>query len=338
MNTARKLRSRLPAVAAATLTALYFGINGSGQPAFAATFVSSDGTKTSANNGRTPPACHKRGAGHCAAVACGVNTHVNTDTALKASPNPATVGQTVTLTATVTASRKTTPAGKTTPVGTVQFKVAGTDIGPPVTLNSSGVATTTTTFAAAGTDRLSAVFTPANRTAFNPSTGTLHLTVLAAAAAAIPLATNVPASGAFTLTVDTTDTVTFAVSGSDATAATTPVTVSDTRNTFPGWSVSGQASDFTGNATAAGATISGNQLGWAPTSTGTLPQGVKLGRTVAPSAPGLGAAPAVLASAHAGSGSGTSTLGASLTLAIPASATPGQYAGSLTINAVTTLP
>jgi hypothetical protein len=138
--------------------------------------------------------------------------------------------------------------------------------------------------------------------------------------------------------VDTTDTVTLTVSGDNATAATSPVTVSDTRNTFPGWSVSGQAADFTGNGTAAGASISGNQLGWTPTSDGALPPGVTLGGTVAPAAPGLGTAPAVLASAPAGSGFGTSTLGANLTLAIPATAAAGGYTSSLTVDAVTTLP
>jgi hypothetical protein len=149
------------------------------------------------------------------------------------------------------------------------------------------------------------------------------------------MAVRVPAVGAFTLTVDTTDTVTLTVSGSSATAATTQVTVSDTRNTSPGWSVSGQAADFTGNG---GASISGNQLGWTPASTGTLPQGVTLGGTVAPAAPGLGTTSAVLASAPAGSGNGTSTLGANLTMAIPATAAAGAYTSSLTATAVTTLP
>jgi hypothetical protein len=60
--------------------------------------------------------------------------------------------------------------------------------------------------------------------------------------------------------------------------------------------------------------------------------------TVAPAAPGLGTTAAVLASAHAGSGFGTSTLGANLTLAIPVEAAAGDYTGSLIVDAVTTLP
>lgn len=80
-------------------------------------------------------------------------------------------------------------------------------------------------------------------------------------AGTIPLAVTVPVTGTFSLTVDTTDTVTLQVSGSTATAATTPIVVSDTRNTFPGWSVSGQAADFTGLGAASGASISAGQLG-----------------------------------------------------------------------------
>jgi hypothetical protein len=157
---------------------------------------------------------------------------------------------------------------------------------------------------------------------------------------AVPLAVQDPPVGTFTLTVDITDTVTLAASGSSATAATTPITVTDTRNAFPGWSVSGQDSGFTGSGTAAGATIPGDQLGWAPTSTGTLPEGVTLGSPVTPANPGLGSAPAVLASVHAGigNGSGTTVLGANLTLLIPAPQAAGPYTGTLTITAVDSEP
>jgi hypothetical protein len=256
---------------------------------------------------------------------------VNTTTNLTASPSPATVGSTVTLTATVSPSNA---------AGTVQFEVGGTAINSPVTV-ASGVATTTTTFAAAGTEALSAVFTPTSTTAFNASTGTASLTVTTAQVetGTIPLAVSVPSTGAFTLTVDTTDTVTLAVTtaGTDATAATTPIVVSDTRNTYPGWSVSGQdPNGFTGSASAAGATMSGNQLGWTPTNSGTLPQGVTLGSAVPPANPGLGTTAAVLASVHAGlnNGVGTSTLGANLDLLFPAGQAAGPYTGGLTITAV----
>ena len=257
---------------------------------------------------------------------------LSTTTTLSGSPDPATVGQTVTLTATETAADGTHPAGS------VQFQAGGSTIGAPVAVNASGVASTTTTFAAAGTQSLSAVFTPTNTTSFFSSTSTATETVqpLGSNSGSEPLAVSVPASGSFTLTV-APGTVTLTVSGSGATGALNPITVADTRNTTPGWSVSGQAADFTGSGTAAGGSIPGNQLGWAPASA-SLGTGVTLGGTVAPGSPGLGTTAAVLASAHAGSGSGTSALGANLTLAIPAAAAAGSYTSSLTVTAVTSLP
>lgn len=259
---------------------------------------------------------------------------IATTTTLTASPSPAYVGETVTLTATVAGS---SPA----PTGTVTFESGGTTIGTgPVTL-ANGVATTTTTFAATGTESLSAVYTPATGTSYTTSTGTLSLTVNAAPANSgiIPLAVTVPPTGTFSLTVDTTDTVTLAVSGADATGATTPIVVTDTRNTYPGWSVSGEDSSWTGTGSAAGGTISGNQLGWVPTDTA-LGSAVTLGPTVTPASPGLGTTAAVLASATAGLGNGygTSTLGANLTLVIPATAPAGPYTSGLTITAVTSNP
>jgi hypothetical protein len=257
----------------------------------------------------------------------------STTTTLTASPTTASAGQSVTLTATVS------PASAT---GTVQFEVGGTDIGSPATV-SGGTASTATSFAAAGTEALSAVYTPTGN--FTGSTGTLSYVVSPAPAnsGVIPLAVTVPSTGTFTLTVDTTDTVTLAVNSGQtgATAATTPIVVSDTRNTFPGWSVSGQANEFVGSGTAAGATISGNQLGWTPTSsTSPLTQGVTLGGVVAPAGPGLGTTPAVLASVTAGLGNGygTTTLGANLDLLFPVPQAAGPYAGGLSITSVSTNP
>src|SRR5215472_3904927 len=258
-------------------------------------------------------------------------TTTPTTTNLVVSPNPATAGQTVTLTATVSPSNAT---------GSVQFSTGGTAIGTPQTV-SGGVASMTTQAGAAGTEAFTAAFTPTGN--FGASSGNFSLTVNPAGALSgvIPLAVQVPATGTFTLTVDTTDTVNLLVSGSTATGATTPIVVSDTRNTFPGWSVSGQDSNWTGSGTAAGATISGNQLGWTPTSsTSPLTQGVTLGPTVAPASPGLGTTAAVLASVHAGvgNGAGTTTLGANLTLAIPANQAAGPYTSGLNITAANTNP
>jgi len=146
---------------------------------------------------------------------------VNTTTTLTASPNPATTGQTVTRTATEVAADSTHPAGS------VQFMAGATAIGTPVAVDATGVATTTTSFAAAGTQALSAVFTPTSTTAFNPSTGTASETVQTAGGAnsgSEPLAVTVPSSGAFTFSV-ATGTVNLTVSGANATGALNPVKI-----------------------------------------------------------------------------------------------------------------
>jgi hypothetical protein len=74
-----------------------------------------------------------------------------TSTVLTAAPNPVITGQTVTLTATVTPS----PTG--TPVGTISFFSGSTLLGT-ASLNSSGVATLTTTSLSSGSDVITAVY------------------------------------------------------------------------------------------------------------------------------------------------------------------------------------
>ncbi|HEX6453607.1 MAG TPA: Ig-like domain repeat protein [Trebonia sp.] len=260
----------------------------------------------------------------------------NTTTTLTANPNPATDGQSVVLTATVA------PA---TAAGTVQFSVGGTAIGSPVTV-ANGVATTSYVpngFTSAGTVNVTAAFT--GGTGFNGSQGTLSLPVNPAPANSgqIPLGVSIPATGSFKLTVDTADTVNLAVDSgvTSATAPTTAIVVTDTRNTFPGWSVSGQGNPWTGSGTAAGSTIPADQLGWAPTGVTPLAQGVTLGSPVtAGTNPGLGDGAQVLASVHAGTGNGigTTTLGANLTLAIPTAQAAGAYSSGLNITGVSTNP
>jgi hypothetical protein len=259
-------------------------------------------------------------------------------TSSNTSPTTCGTGSSVTLSATVTAADETTPAG------TVQFEADGTDIGSPVSINSGGTAstaTTTTTFTSAGSVPVTAVFTATSDTYATSTSNTVTEAVTAGTGCntgAEPISVTVPATGTFTLTVPT-GTVTLAVAGSTATGTLNTITVSDTRNTFPGWSVSGQESVFTGTGTAAGSTISGDQLGWVPTDT-SLATGATLGPTVAPGTDpgGLGDTAAVLASAAPGGGAGTSGLGANLTLDIPATAEAGPYGGNLTITAVTTGP
>jgi len=262
---------------------------------------------------------------------------VGTNTALTASPSTPQAGATVTLTATVTPQ-----TGTTVPVGSVQFSSGGTNIGTPVAVNASGVATTTTTApATVGTAvSVSAAFTPTDATAFGSSTGSASFTVAGTNGPfGVPVTFTVGATGAFTFTANT-NTVTLTVAADNSTGTGNlngnAITVSDTRNTTPGWSVSGQESNFAGSGTANGFSISGNQLGWTPT--GTPAGGATLGATVAPGSPGLGTTAGTLASAHAGSGTGTSNLSANLLLAIPAAQHAGQYAGTLTLTAVDTLP
>jgi hypothetical protein len=88
---------------------------------------------------------------------------------------------------------------------------------------------------------------------------------------------------------------------------------------------------------AGGEHVLDGQLGWTPFGSSLAP-GVTLGGTVAPAGPGLGTVPGFLAFAHAGSGYGTSLLGANLTLAIPPQAATGPYLGALTVTAIPALP
>jgi hypothetical protein len=257
----------------------------------------------------------------------------NVSVALAASPNPATSGQSVTLTATVTPSNAT---------GTIQFENNGTNINGPATI-ASGSASTSTTFSGittATTESLTAVYTPTgNFAATTPGTLSLPVNPAPPNSGTIPLAVSVPQVGTFNLTVDSTDVVTLTATDLSATGETTPITVADSRNSFPGWSVSGQDGAWTGTDTAAGGTFSGDQLGWTPTDTALAP-GVTLGSPVTAANPGLGTTAATLASVHAGLGNGfgTSTLGANLSLAIPATAPAGPYTSGLTISAVTSNP
>jgi Bacterial Ig-like domain (group 3) len=262
-----------------------------------------------------------------------------TTTALGLSTTTPAPGATVTLTATVTPA-----SGTTVPTGSVQFTAGGTNIGTPVTLSATGVATTTTVApATAGTVvPVSAVFTPTG-TGFSGSTGNSSFTVVGSNGPfPIPVTFTVGATGAFTFTANT-NAVTLTVDAANTTGTGNlngnAITVTDTRNTFPGWSVTGQESNFTVPAPGT-ASISGNQLGWTPTSTGTLPAGVILGGTVAPASPGLGTTAAVLAQEHSGSNTGTSSanLSANLLLAIPAAQPAGTYSGTLTLTAVQSLP
>jgi hypothetical protein len=177
--------------------------------------------------------------------------------------------------------------------------------------------------------------------AFIPARGTLQASPATAAAIAsssdptagtVPLSLIIPVSGTFTFTVIPSF-VPLTVHGSApyATGLMQGITLTDTRNYLPGWSVTGQAS----NLTAGRQTLSASQLGWVPT--GTVKGGATLGPPVTPGNPGLGL-PAILASALPGSGFGTDTLGAMLLLQIPPGAHGDFYTGTLTITVVAAGP
>jgi hypothetical protein len=259
-----------------------------------------------------------------------------TTTTLTASPSPASTGATVTLSATAVG------ADGTYQPGTVQFEADGTDIGSPVDVNTGSTdvpATTTTSFTTAGTEDLSAVYTPTS-TSYSGSTGTFDLLVqtagsLPATGSPVPITVTIAPSGTLTVTVvNTAVPLTLNSAGTSATGTLGNVTVTDSRNTVPGWSVSGQEATFTGSGTAAGASIAGDQLGWVPAAVGTLGSGVTLGPTIAPgtSPGGLGDTGGVLFSATPGNGSGTNVANAALTLDIPAGQLAGSYAGSMSIT------
>ncbi|HSQ25192.1 MAG TPA: Calx-beta domain-containing protein, partial [Pyrinomonadaceae bacterium] len=85
-------------------------------------------------------------------------------TAVSSSVNPSGLAQSVTFTATVSST-----AG--TPTGTVQFKDNATNLGAPVTLNASGVATLTTAALTAATHTITADYSGDGN--FGVSSGTL---------------------------------------------------------------------------------------------------------------------------------------------------------------------
>jgi hypothetical protein len=222
----------------------------------------------------------------------------------------------------------------------VEFQAGSTfiSIAP---LTASGVATTTTTFAPSGTvpGMLSlSAFLLNSGPFYNGSSGSYSEIVNPPEppAGSEPISVTVSSSGTLTVSVEPGTVVLVGQQGL-AQGSLQVVTVSDTRNSYPGWSVSGQASDFTGSGTAAGHTISGNQLGWHPE--GVVPLAdADLGPFIEPAAPGLGATAAILASAAPGHGVGTYLLRALLNLAIPPTAAAGRYDSTLTLTVATAGP
>ena len=119
------------------------------------------------------------------------------------------------------------------------------------------------------------------------------------------------------------------LSSLDASGTLPAVTVADTRNSNPGWSLTATASNF---AASEGLTLDGKYLGIGKTrvvsaSTG---QSLSLGAGVAPGVGFTGGT--TLASAAAGAGQGTATFEADVQLKAPAATTPGDYVSVVTVT------
>ena len=256
-----------------------------------------------------------------------------TTTTLAASPNSAAAGANVMLSATVAASDT---AGNDA-VGNVEFFNGTTSLGTAAV--SSGAASMVVNTLPVGTDSVTATFEPADSAKFASSTsGAVPVTITNGSGTGGNTETinvNVAAqsSGSLTLTVSGTSVSLSAPTNIgtalDSTGSLSPVTVSDSRQpTQPGWSTSGSVSDFTSGANS----FSGNDLGWTPKiATANTANDVTAGVVVAPSSPGL-KSPAVLASAAANHGAGTTVLGAGLDLRIPFSTPAGSYSATLTVT------
>jgi hypothetical protein len=109
-----------------------------------------------------------------------------------------------------------------------------------------------------------------------------------------------------------------------------PVTVDDDRyQSQPGWSLSGQVGDFGGG----GPTFSGSYLGWTPVVVAqNAAHDVAAGPAVSPGTrPGLRGGGS-LAIAGASDGAGTTVLGATLDLKVPASTSIGSQSATLTVT------
>lgn len=267
-----------------------------------------------------------------------------TTTSLAISPAAPNSNTPVTLTATVA------PAAA---AGTVQFADGGTALGAPVTV-TGGTASKTQTFAA-GAHSFTATFTPANPASFAGSASTSQAVTVTAGPTNSTTETIETTIAAGSLIVSVADTSTVVLPSpqlnSQATFLTTqgrihPVTVADTRAGNPGWTLSGQVSDFTNTTGPTSTPIMGSNLGWTPNVIDQNPnQLVVAGPVVAPEAPPVTANPAaddakglhfsrVLASAAAGKGTGTAHVDALLALNVPTTVIAGTYDATLTLTAI----
>jgi hypothetical protein len=276
------------------------------------------------------------------------HTPTTTATTLGATPaSPQKQGTSVKFTATVTPHA----------AGTVKFTAGATTLGTVPVTTANGQAFVNETTLTVGTYTIHAAYTPTTPATFAGSSATTPYKITTATApgtttyATTPttgktvntsgtetITQTIPASGVFKLTVNdhavvqmTRPKVNGATESSHGTL--TPAQVTTSRNTVPGWTVSGQVGTFSSSG---GHTFPGSDLGWTPAvlSQTTPASGVHFGPVVAPGVtPGLTAA-STWAKATAGAGIGTTRLGAKLTLVIPSTTPPGTYHATFTVSAI----
>ncbi|MGH3933282.1 MAG: Ig-like domain repeat protein [Pseudonocardiaceae bacterium] len=277
------------------------------------------------------------------AVSYQVNAPVSTPTTTGLSVNPTgTVPQftPVTLSSTVSPSAA---------AGSVQFTDNGANLGAPVPV-SGGAATFNATGLAPGAHAFTARFVPANPAAFTASESApvaLQVTPFSGATATETISTTVNAGALVISVANQSVTLPSPTLLPDSSLLTTggainPVTVTDTRAGNPGWSCSGQVTDFSDGASSA---INGGNLGWTPKLVDKGPaQTITPGPAVSPApgiAPGATPPPGLglsssrsLATATSGAGLGTANLGADLALNVPTSTQAGTYSSTLTLTVI----
>ncbi|GAA2038895.1 Ig-like domain-containing protein [Catenulispora yoronensis] len=277
-----------------------------------------------------------------AAVAYTVNgVKVSTTTALAVSPSGTAVQNTpVALTATVLPNTAT---------GSVQFTDNGLPVGAPVAV-TAGTATLTNSTFAVGAHSFAAKFTSSDQSSYGDSTTQTPLAYqvtapVSQATGTETISTTVTA-GSLTISVpDSQVTLPSPVLNNNGDLFTTsgalkPVTITDNRAGNPGWTLSGQVSDFSDGATHG---INGENLGWSPNVVDhSTAQTLTLGAVVNPAngvpltdvnANGLKGSQ-VLATAASGAGLGTAHLAAGLALNVPTTTVAGTYVATLTLTAI----
>lgn len=274
------------------------------------------------------------------AVTFVINSPPTTTTLTVTPSSPVNQGAAVTLTGNVT---------PTTAAGNIQFKDGNNLLGAAVPV-TNGTATTSTTTLSAGAHQLTANFVPTDPAAFAPSSSQpTTFSVTGTAPSATETITTTIAAGSLVISVANTNVVLQPpVLNSAGTLLQTsgrinPVTVTDTRAGNPGWTVSGQVSDFSDGATPTPNKINGGNLGWTPNVVDSAAsQTVAAGGTIAPdngiaptATPTTGLSTSrTLATAAPNAGTGTAHLDALLNLNAPTSTPAGTYNATLTLTAI----